>query len=333
MNTNLIYGANIRGDVENALSACSMVVTDSNVAELYPDLAANAFVIPAGEKSKSMETLTAILTEMDARGLKRTDKVAALGGGVVGDVTGLAAALYMRGIDWIVIPTTLLAMVDSSIGGKTAIDLLGTKNLIGAFHAPERIVISYDFLETLYQDDWLCGYGEIIKTCLLTEKSYEALIERVDGMAEYNRDDVYALIEKCIEIKNAVVDADPTEKRMRKILNVGHTVGHALEVLDGYKSSHGEYVLKGIMTECAMCKDLMDEEFYEQLISLCKRFVTPPRTTSGSVIKRAVRDKKNDGDTITVMLPVSAGEIIELRISQSDFTQRYDRAIKELKKA
>lgn len=332
MTTNLIYGANIRGDVENALSLCAMVVTDSNVAELYPELTKNAYVIPAGEKSKSIETLTSILTEMDARGLKRTDKIAALGGGVVGDVVGLAASLYMRGIDWIIIPTTLLAMVDSSIGGKTAIDLLGTKNLIGAFHAPERVVISYDFLETLYQDDWLCGYGEIVKTCLLTEKSYDLLMDSVDGMIGYDRDAVYALIEKCIEIKEAVVNADPTEKRMRKILNVGHTVGHALEVLDGYKSSHGEYVLKGIMTECAMCKDLVDEAFYEQIISICKRLVTPPRTTSGSVIKRATRDKKNDGETITVMLPISAGEIVELRISQNDFIERYDQAIKELKK-
>ena len=333
MTTNLIYGASIRGDVENALSLCAMVVTDNNVAELYPDLAANAFVIHAGEKSKSLETLIAILTEMDARGLKRTDRIAALGGGVVGDVVGLAASLYMRGIDWVVIPTTLLAMVDSCIGGKTAIDMFGAKNLIGSFHAPAHVVISYDFLETLYSEDWLCGYGEIIKTCLLTEKSYNLLLGSIDGMISYDRKIVYELIEKCIEIKNAVVNADPTEKRMRKILNVGHTVGHALEVLDGYKSSHGEYVLKGIMTECAMCKDLVDPEYYEQIISLCKRFVAPPRTTSGSVIKRAVRDKKNDGENITVMLPISAGEVVELHISQADFAPRYDRAIKELKKA
>lgn len=333
MKTNILYGKNIRGDVENALSLCAMVVTDSNVAELYPDLAKNAYVIPAGEKSKSSEVLLSILAAMHARGLKRSDKIAALGGGVVGDVVGLAAALYMRGISWIVIPTTLLAMVDSSIGGKTAIDIFGVKNLVGAFHAPERIIISYDFLETLYQDDWLCGYGEIIKTCLLTEQSYELLLQNIDGIAEYDRDAVYTLIEKCIEIKKAVVAADPTENNMRKILNVGHTVGHALEVLDGFKSPHGEYVLKGIMTECAMCKDLVDEDFYKQIISICKRFVTPPRTSSNSVIKRAEQDKKNDGNTITVMLPVSAGDILDLRIAQDDFIERYDSAMKELKKA
>lgn len=330
--TNIIYGASLRGDVVNALADCAMVVTDANVAQLYPDLTKGAFVIPAGEKSKSPETLLSVLAEMDARGLKRRDKVAALGGGVVGDVTGLAAALYMRGISWIVIPTTLLAMVDSSIGGKTSVDFGGIKNLVGAFHSPERVVISYDFLETLYENDWLCGYGELIKTCLLTKESCAMLFDNIDNIAEYDRDAVYALINKCIEIKKAVVLADPKEKGMRKILNVGHTIGHALEVLDGFKSSHGEYVLKGIMIECTMCKDIMDEEFYEQLMAVCKRFVTPPRTTSGAVVKRALRDKKNEGDTITVMLPVSAGEVMDVRIARDDFVLRYDGALKELKK-
>lgn len=330
--TNLLYGANLRNDITNAMAGCAMVVTDSNVAALYPELTKNAFVIPAGEKSKSPETLLSVLAEMNARGLKRSDKIAALGGGVVGDLTGLAAALYMRGIKWIVIPTTLLAMIDSSIGGKTAIDFGGIKNLVGAFHSPERVIISYDFLETLYENDWLCGYGELIKTCLLTKESCAMLFDNIDNIAEYDRDAVYALINKCIEIKNAVVLADPKEKGMRKILNVGHTVGHALEVLDGFKSTHGEYVLKGIMTECAMCKDIMDEDFYDSVISACRRFATPPRTTSGAVIKHALRDKKNDGDTITVMLPVAAGEVLDVRITKDDFVQRYDGALKELKK-
>lgn len=331
--TNIMYGKDLRGDIENALSLCAMVVTDDNVAGFYPELTKNAYVIPAGENSKNEKVLFELLTEMNKRGLKRSDKIAALGGGVVGDLTGFAAALYMRGIDWIVIPTSLLAMVDSSIGGKTAISFDGVKNLIGAFHAPERIIISYDFLETLYEEDWLCGYGELIKTCMLTEKSFDLLVENLEKIIEYDRDAVYALMEKCIEIKQAVVHSDPKEKGLRKILNVGHTVGHALETNDGYKSTHGEYVLKGIMTECEMCKDLMDEDFYNRVISICKRFVSAPRTSSGSIVKCAVHDKKNDGDTITVMLPVSPGEVVEVRLNQSDFAERYDRAIRDLKKA
>ena len=325
MTTDIMYGKDLRGDIKNALSQCAMVITDKNVAGLYPELTKNAYVIPDGESSKNQQTLFALLTEMDRRGLKRSDRIAALGGGVVGDVVGLAAALYMRGIDWIVIPTTLLAMVDSAFGGKTAINFAGVKNLIGAFHAPARVIISYDFLETLYEEDWLCGYGELIKTCLLTEN--------LENILEYDRDAVYALIEKCIEIKQAVVAGDPKDRALRKILNVGHTVGHALEVNDGYKSTHGEYVLKGIMTECEMCKDIMDKDFYNQVISVCRRFVQPPRTSSGSVIKCAARDKKNDGDTITIMLPVSAGEVMEVRLFQNDFAERYDLAVKELKKA
>lgn len=331
--TNIMYGKTLRGDIENALKLCAMVVTDDNVAGFYPELTKNAFVIPAGENSKNEKMLFALLAEMNKRGLKRSDKIAALGGGVVGDLTGLAASLYMRGINWIVIPTSLLAMVDSSIGGKTAISFDGVKNLIGAFHAPEHIIISYDFLETLYEEDWLCGYGELIKTCLLTEKSFDLLADNLEKIIEYDRAAVYPLMEKCIEIKQAVVKSDPNEKSLRKILNVGHTVGHALETNDGYKSTHGEYVLKGIMTECEMCKDLMDKDFYNKVISVCKKFVTPPRTSSGSLIKSALRDKKNDGDTITVMLPVSAGEVVEVRLSQSEFAERYDRAVRELKKA
>ncbi|MDE7405842.1 MAG: 3-dehydroquinate synthase [Clostridiales bacterium] len=332
MTTNLLYGKDLRGDIKNALSLCAMVVTDDNVARLYPELTQNAFVIPAGENNKNQQTLFDILTEMNKRGLKRTDKIAALGGGVVGDIVGLAASLYMRGIAWVNIPTTLLAMVDSSIGGKTAIDFSGVKNLIGAFYPPERVITSYRFLETLLEKDWLCGYGEVIKTCLLTAKSYSLLIDNLDNIIKRDRDAVYALIEKCIEIKQAVVKADPKEKGLRKILNVGHTVGHALEAADGYKSSHGEYVLKGIMTECAMCKDIMDEDFYNQIISVCGRFVTPPRTSVKTVKQRAFHDKKNYGDMITVMLPVAAGEVLHVRIAQDDFTERYDKAIKELKK-
>lgn len=332
MTTNLMYGKNLLGDVQSALSLCAMVVTDENVARLYPELSKNAFVIPAGEKSKSQQTLFSILAAMDSRGLKRADKIAALGGGVVSDVVGLAASLYMRGIDWVVIPTTLLAMVDACIGGKTAIDCAGVKNLIGAFHAPESVIISYHFLETLYEEDWLCGYGEMIKTCLLTEESYAMLIDNLESIIEYDREAVYALIEKCIEIKQAVVEADPTDKGLRKTLNVGHTVGHALEVMDGFKSTHGEYVLKGIMTECAMCKDIVDEGFYNEIISVCKRFVTPPRTSVSSVKDRALHDKKNDGEMITIMVPTAAGKVVDVRISQNDFTERYDAAIKELKK-
>lgn len=331
--TNLLYGVDVINDIKNALSGCALTVTDDNVAKLYPELTKDAYVIAAGEKSKSLDVAASLITEMSARRLKRTDTIAALGGGVVGDITGFAASVYMRGIDWINIPTTLLGMVDSSIGGKTAVDFGGVKNLIGTFHEPKSVLISYGFLETLYENDWICGYGELIKTCLLTEASYKLLRDGFEGLCEYDREVVYKLIEKCIEIKRAVVAADPKERGLRRILNVGHTVGHALESLDGYRLSHGDYVMKGMMTECAMCADIVDDDFYAQLISMLKRFTQPPRTSARSLVERAMTDKKNDGGTVAVMLPRAAGDILDVRISRSDFSERYDQALKELKKA
>ena len=131
--------------------------------------------------------------------------------------------------------------------------------------------MSYDFIKTLSARDRLCGIGEVIKTCLLTKRAYAVLKSNIDGLAEFDGDAVCPLIEQCIEIKNAVVTADPREKGLRKILNVGHTVGHALESADGYKLSHGEYVLKGMAAECAMCKDLIDGDYYAELIAIFKR--------------------------------------------------------------
>lgn len=330
--TNLLYGKSLSSEINVALSQCAITVTDANVAALYPDITRGAFVIPSGESIKTLKTLTAVLEEMSARGLTRSDSIAAVGGGVVGDITGLAAALYMRGIDWIYVPTTSLAMADAGIGGKTAVNFAGVKNLIGAFHAPSSVVISYDFIDTLKERDRLCGIGEIIKTCLLTNCAYRKLADNIDGLAAFDRDAVFALTEQCIEIKNAVVTADPKERGLRKILNVGHTVGHAIESADGYKLSHGEYVLKGMATECAMCKDLIDGEYYAELIDIFKRFTTPPRTSANAVLGLAARDKKNTDGNIDIMLPVAAGEVLDVEMTRADFVARYDSAVKELKR-
>lgn len=329
--TAIIRGANMGAEVAMALRESAMVVTDDNVAKLYPQYAENAFVIPSGEKSKNKDVLFSILDEMHMRGLMRGDTICAFGGGVVGDVTGLAASMYMRGIDWICIPTTLLAMVDSGLGGKTAINFCGVKNLIGAFHFPKRIVISYDFCDTLDEREKLCGIGEIIKTCLLTRSAYALLKQEFLRLREFSHNAIYPLIEKCIEIKNKTVNADPTELGLRKVLNVGHTVGHALESADGFKLSHGEYVLKGIMTECAMFNDFDGADYRLELIALLKKFVNQPRTTANAIIKYARCDKKNDNGSITIMLPTAPGEIFELRVDNDEFIKRYTQAIKDLK--
>ena len=330
--SNIHCGKDLTSGVIDALGFCAFTVTDDNVARLYPELTKDVYVIPAGEASKTPETLFGVLAEMSNRRIKRGDRIAAVGGGVVGDLTGLAAALYMRGVEWTSIPTSLLAMVDSGIGGKTAVDFNGIKNLVGAFHMPRDIVISCEFLKTLPEREWLCGTGELIKTCLLSKDAYALLTDKLDGFIARDVDSVFALVDECVKIKNAVVESDPEEKNLRKILNVGHTVGHALESADGYKLSHGEYVLKGMLTELAMCKDLTDEAFYDEITRLLAGFTAPPRTTGKSVCEKALSDKKNTGDTITVMLPRAAGDILDVKIERADFMRRYDDALKELKR-
>lgn len=329
--SSILCGKDLRADVKTALSRCALTVTDSNLAEIYPEYTADAYVIPAGEKSKTPETLFNILAEMQRRKLQRGDRVAAFGGGVVGDITGLAAALYMRGIAWTSIPTSLLAMIDSGIGGKTAVDFNGVKNIVGAFHEPENIIISSHFLNTLPDREWLCGTGELVKTCLLSADAYALLRSDLQLLTNKDIDGIFPLIQACVRIKNSVVCADLTEKSLRKILNVGHTVGHALEALDGYRLSHGEYVIKGMMTESAMCRDMIDSRFYADITALFKSLTAPPRTTEKAVLEKALSDKKNVGGTVSMMIVVAPGDVIEVKLEQADFLSRYAEAIKELK--
>lgn len=330
MPSNIVFGAE-RADIIRAVNSCAFAVTDRNVAKLYPDVTDGAFVIEAGEHSKTPETLFRIIEAMHAKGLKRGDTVAAIGGGVVGDITGLAAALYMRGIAWINVPTTLLAMVDAGIGGKTAVDFCNVKNLVGAFHEPREIYIDTAFLDTLPEREWVCGTGEVIKTCLLRKDAYELLFAELGGFRVKRADSVGKLVRTCADIKADVVASDPTEKGLRKILNVGHTVGHALESIDGFRSSHGEYVMKGMLTEAAMCDDMIDKKLYGELCSMLGMYVDAPRTTAKAVCGLAASDKKNEGDTVTLMIPCAPADIREVKLTQAEFVSRYDAAIRRLR--
>lgn len=324
-------------DIERVVSSADFVVTDSNVKSLYGDLLGDAYAISPGEASKTPDVLFKMITAMHDRGLTRGSTVCAVGGGVVGDIAGLAAALYMRGIEYINVPTTLLAIIDSSIGGKTAVNCCGIKNLVGAFYPPRETCVCYDFLKTLDARERLCGVGEMIKTCVLTADAFCALKQSFAAVKSFiisgecdSR--FYSLIEKCVSIKTKSVTADPKECGVRKILNVGHTVGHALESANNYAKSHGEYVLVGMLAECAMLKQYVEPDFYAELTDILKTFISLPKTTVGAVLKAAASDKKNDGNGICIMLPVSAGDIRELVIDRDEFKIRYERAVKELRK-
>ena len=207
-----------------------MVVTDSGVPSEYADTVRNLakegyqVTVPEGEASKSFETLQVILAAMLDAGFTRKDAVVAVGGGVVGDLAGFAASMYMRGIDFYNIPTTLLSQVDSSIGGKTAVDFHGYKNVIGAFYQPKKVIIDPDVLATLEKRQVAAGMAEAIKMSLTSDAEMFAMLEAADDIYA----DIDTVIEKALRIKKYVVECDEKEAGLRKILNFGHTVGHGI---------------------------------------------------------------------------------------------------------
>ena len=241
------------------------IVSDSNVAPLYLNNYAKkltesqvfSYVIPAGESSKSAENFVKIHSFLAENEFTRGDILLALGGGVVGDLTGFVASTYMRGIAYYQIPTTLLAMIDSSVGGKTAIDLPEGKNLVGSFYQPSGVYVDLSALHTLPKAEMENGMGELVKYAFLDK---EITVEDLQGGIT----DV--LISKCLSVKIAIVEADEREGGKRMLLNLGHTVGHAIENLSGYTVPHGACVAKGLSFAIAVSKSvygLPDEKVAE----------------------------------------------------------------------
>ncbi len=284
----------------------SFVVTDSNVYALYEGWfkaffsGAEIFVLPAGEENKSFHSLYAILERMTGAGMHRSSRLFAVGGGVVGDIGGLAAALYMRGISCVQIPTTLLAQVDSSVGGKTAVDLGGVKNVVGAFYQPQEVLVDPTFLQTLPAREIKCGVGEIVKYCALSGEIFDKIEGNLDKLADL--DFLESLIVDCIKHKARVVEADEKESGERRSLNVGHTTGHAVELTSGL--SHGESVLHGMAleTRLAMENGVCEEEYGNRLLSIVERALSlaPVEklnfSTLGEDAEKARSDKKNKDD-------------------------------------
>lgn len=284
----------------------NFVLTDSNVYALYEKLLkehfqdAEIFVLPAGEEHKNFASLNAILEKMAGACMPRTSKLFAVGGGVIGDIGGLAAALYMRGISCVQIPTTLLAQVDSSVGGKTAVDLGGVKNVVGAFYQPEEVLIEPAFLKTLPARELKCGLGEIVKYAALSGEIFTLFENKKDGFEELSF--LTSLIEGCVRHKARVVEADEKEAGERKSLNVGHTTGHAIEL--STKLSHGESVLWGMLmeTQIAVEKGVCEREYGEKLLSIIRYALqiepktSPDFSNVAKDAEKAKSDKKNLGD-------------------------------------
>ena len=287
------------------------VISDSHVWPIYGQAICQIldqshirhihFVFPAGENSKNITTYCEILNFLAENHMTRSSQLIALGGGVVGDLTGFAAATYLRGISYIQVPTTLLAMVDSSVGGKTGIDLPAGKNLCGAFHQPKAVLCDTDTLATLPREIFRDGCAEVIKYGILYDATLFAHLEETGfGFARE------WVIRRCIEHKGQTVQQDTLDRGARKFLNFGHTVGHALEQQSDYALSHGKAVAIGM---ALMCKAVKIPDTH-RILSLLEQLQLPVSTdvTPDDIYSAALSDKKRSGDTIDLILPERIGK-------------------------
>ena len=294
--------------VSRAKKVC--IVSDSLVWPLYGDLVARglehsglahtAFVFVAGENSKNTDNYLKLLHHLAQEGLDRSDCILALGGGVVGDLAGFTAATYLRGIPYIQVPTTLLAMVDSSVGGKTAINLTSGKNLCGAFYQPAAVLCDTDCLATLPESVFRDGCAEVIKYGVLYDPILFADLEET-GL-DFDRE---AVIARCVEHKREVVMADEYDNAQRRRLNLGHTIGHAIEQCSHYGISHGKAVAIGMSIVCrsSQCPDTA------RITSLLASFGLPVTTnfSAEALCNAALSDKKRHGEAVDLIIPQSIG--------------------------
>jgi len=291
------------------------VVSDDSVADLYLRQAETSlkqagfdvisYVFPHGEASKSGENFLKLMDFLAENRLTRADGLVALGGGVTGDLTGFAASCYLRGVAYIQVPTTLLAMVDSSVGGKTAIDLPAGKNLCGAFWQPVLVLCDTALLATLPEQIFTDGCAEVIKYAVLGDP---ALFERLKTGIRDKLDDVVAT---CVDAKRSVVEEDEFDTGRRQLLNLGHTLGHAVEANSNFQISHGQAVAIGMamITKAAVNHGLCTEETRDEIISLLRQYGLPTETdqTAESIYETALGDKKRRSHTITLIVPREVG--------------------------
>ena len=293
-----------------------VIVTDSNVSPLYAEQVSESFqkasvpalqyVIPAGESSKSMDTFSAILNFLAQEQISRSDALVALGGGVVGDVTGFAAACYMRGISYVQIPTTLLAMVDSSVGGKTAIDLPAGKNLAGAFWQPSLVLCDTDTLRTLPSEIFLDGCAEILKYGILFDAALFNSLTKTGADFDYE-----SAIALCVKHKRDVIEKDEFDHGKRQLLNLGHTVGHAIEQLSSMQITHGNAVAMGIaiVTRSATAAGICTAETKNSIIATIRKFGFPTETelSAKDIAITMCSDKKRIANAVNLILPQKIG--------------------------
>jgi shikimate kinase / 3-dehydroquinate synthase len=299
-----------------------VVVADSNVGPLYGErvlesldgqgFKTNLLTIPAGEQYKTLKTVSSLWHGFLGAGLDRNSTVVALGGGVTGDLSGFAASTFLRGIPWVGVPTSVLAMVDSSIGGKTACDLPEGKNLIGAFHFPGLVLSDPDTLATLPDEEVRSGLGEVVKHGVVGDRILFQLCGRGFDAVKVSLSEI---IRRAMAVKIKIIEADPLERGLRATLNFGHTIGHALETASNYRLRHGEAVAIGMVAEARLAErlGLANSGLSEAIEVTLNGLGLPVRIPSDlhrSDVRRAISfDKKKDKGVVRFALPVSIGEI------------------------
>ena len=298
------------------------VITDETVDGIYSNTIEESlkksefeikkYIISPGETSKNILTLAGIYSEMSDFSMTRSDMIIALGGGVVGDLAGFAASTYLRGIEYIQIPTTLLAQVDSSVGGKTAIDISQGKNLVGSFYNPFLVLIDTTVLKTLDTRELTSGMAEVIKYALIKDRKMYDLLMEIESKSQLF-DKLNEIVYRCCSIKKEIVESDQFDKGERMILNFGHTIGHAIESYYKFrKYLHGEAVAMGMLrvSEIAFRKGIVGEETVKDIKNILSRFglANKDSVSNKELIKYIKNDKKKFGDMMKVVVVKEVGE-------------------------
>ncbi len=304
-------------DLTNFPMQNPIIVTDENVAKFHLEkmqnlLQAKAVIIPAGEEHKNLETISLLWKSFLENGLDRKSTVIALGGGVLSDMAGFAASTYMRGIAWVGVPTTLLSMVDASLGGKTGFDLPEGKNLIGAFYPPKLVLADPQLLGTLPEAELISGMAEVVKHGIISDPELFNLCLRGLDWVKNNLEEV---VKRAMAVKIKVIEEDPYEKGIRAALNLGHTVGHAVELVSKFKLRHGEAIAIGTVAEAkyaarvGLAGDGLVEAVTESFRALGLPIQIPEAMPREEIIRAMRVDKKKNAKAIRFALPVEIGKV------------------------
>ena len=303
-----------------------LIITDTNVAPLYASKVqkcledggfdVNVFVAPAGEENKNMDTILKMCEACMDNRLDRKSMIIALGGGVIGDMAGFTAAIYMRGIRFVQIPTTLLSQSDSSVGGKTGIDFYSGKNILGAFHQPRLVYINVSTLKTLPEREFISGMGEVIKHGVIRDRAFfDYVINNADKIKKLESDVLIELSKTNCRIKAEVVSKDEKESGLRRILNMGHTLGHAVESACCFKKTHGQCVMLGMLAifDIAKNRGLVNDADVKALKKAAEIYgfeLVTGIAEASRVLEYVYKDKKKQGSKISFVLPRGIGDTL-----------------------